>query len=259
MGGESVRNTFALICLTPSFPNYMKHCLIHRKEIEQFGYTVIPDVYDDIEIDGLIQQIEGTKSDKSTFRRTEDLFAIRQFLKEVPAVIPIIFNEKLKAIIAEIFAATHFVVKSIYFDKPESSNWFVAYHQDLTISVKERHEVPGFGPWTVKQNQFAVQPPVELLQQNFTIRIHLNETDKSNGALRVIPGSHQKGIYRPENIDWSEELEQICDVPKGGIMIMRPLLLHSSSRSTGNRRRRVVHIEFAKSELPQPLEWSEQL
>jgi ectoine hydroxylase-related dioxygenase (phytanoyl-CoA dioxygenase family) len=230
-----------------------------NKEIDHTGYSVIPNIYEEREIDELIRQIECVNSDRSTFRRTDDLFAIRQFLKEIPEIIPAVFNEKLKAVITRLFGAQYFVVKSIYFDKPESSNWFVAYHQDLTISVKERHETPGFGPWTVKREQFAVQPPVKLLQDNFTIRIHLDDTSKENGALRVIPGSHKKGIFRPENIDWSMEVEQTCDVPKGGIMIMRPLLLHASSRSTGNSRRRVVHIEFADSELPEPLEWSERL
>jgi ectoine hydroxylase-related dioxygenase (phytanoyl-CoA dioxygenase family) len=237
----------------------MKYSATYKNEIEQFGYTVIPEIYEENEIAGLIKQIESANGDKITFRKTEDLFAIRQFLKEVPPVIPMVFNEKLKAVITKLFGTRYFVVKSIYFDKPESSNWFVAYHQDLTISVKERHEIHGFGPWTVKQQQFSVQPPVEILRQNFTVRIHLDETDSSNGALRIIPGSHKKGIYRPENIDWSNETEQTCDVPKGGIMIMRPLLLHASSRSTGNRRRRVVHIEFAEGELPEPLLWSERI
>jgi ectoine hydroxylase-related dioxygenase (phytanoyl-CoA dioxygenase family) len=231
----------------------------NKIDLEEFGYTVIPDIYEDNEIVDLIKHIETAKGVKTAFRKNEDLFAIRQFLKEIPSVIPIVFNERLKSVIKRLFGTRYFVVKSIYFDKPESSNWFVAYHQDLTISVKERHEIPGFGPWTVKQEQFSVQPPVEILQQNFTLRLHLDETNSSNGALRVIPGSHKKGIYRPENIDWSKETEQICDVPKGGIMIMRPLLLHASSRSTGNRRRRVVHIEFAKTELPDPLEWSERM
>lgn len=238
-------------------PSFMDQYGTNRKEIEQLGFTIIPGIYENSEINRLIKQIETTDSGKSTFRKTDDLFAIRQFLKEVPEVIPTVFNEKLKLIIAQLFDEGYFVVKSIYFDKPGSSNWFVAYHQDLTISVKERHEIPGFGPWTVKQGQFAVQPPLEFLEQNFTLRIHLDDTNSANGALRVIPCSHKKGIYRPDKIDWSKEIQQTCDVPKGGIMIMRPLLLHASSRSTNNRQRRVIHIEFAASELRAPLEWSE--
>jgi ectoine hydroxylase-related dioxygenase (phytanoyl-CoA dioxygenase family) len=119
--------------------------------------------------------------------------------------------------------------------------------------------VPGFGPWTVKQQQYAVQPPLPILEQNFTVRIHLDNTDEQNGALRVVPGSHKKGIYRPETIDWTVETEAICDVPEGGIMIMRPLLLHASSRTTNNHKRRVIHIEFSNQSLPAPLQWSELL
>ncbi|HYO22680.1 MAG TPA: phytanoyl-CoA dioxygenase family protein, partial [Flavisolibacter sp.] len=93
----------------------------------------------------------------------------------------------------------------------------------------------------------------------FTIRIHLDDTDDNNVALRVVPKSHLKGIYRPETIDWNNETEEICNVRKGGIMIMRPLLLHASSRTTNNQKRRVIHIEFSSSNLPAPLVWSEKL
>jgi ectoine hydroxylase-related dioxygenase (phytanoyl-CoA dioxygenase family) len=177
----------------------------------------------------------------------------------VPQAAGLVFNEKLQEVIFSLFGRQYFVVKSIYFDKPGSSNWFVSYHQGLTISVRDRFEVSGFGPWSVKQNQFAVVPPVEILEENFTVRIHLDDTDENNGALRVVPGSHRKGIYRPETIDWNIEQEATCCVPRGGIMIMRPLLLHASSRSTSNRKRRVIHIEFACQELPEPLQWSERL
>jgi ectoine hydroxylase-related dioxygenase (phytanoyl-CoA dioxygenase family) len=98
-----------------------------------------------------------------------------------------------------------------------------------------------------------------MLENNFTIRIHLDDTDENNGALRVIPGSHRKGIYRAETIDWSIESEVVCNVLKGGIMIMRPLILHASSRTKNNHKRRVAHIEFSNQQLPSPLLWSEAL
>ena len=81
------------------------------------------------------------------------------------------------------FSDKYFVVKSIYFDKPQSSNWYVSYHQDLTISVDKKLEVDGFGFWTTKQNQFSVQPTLDILQNVVTIRIHLDDTDENNGAL----------------------------------------------------------------------------
>jgi ectoine hydroxylase-related dioxygenase (phytanoyl-CoA dioxygenase family) len=229
----------------------------YKQGILDDGFTVIENVFTDTEIEHIIEIIQQANTSKPTFRKTNDLFAIRQFLKEVPATSPFIFTKRLNSIIREIFGEGYFVVKSIYFDKPGKSNWFVSYHQDLTISVDKKIEIEGFGPWSVKQDQYAVQPPLEILESNFTIRIHLDDTDENNGALRVIPKSHVKSIYRPETIDWSKETEVTCKVPKGGIMIMRPLLLHASSRTTNNKRRRVIHIEFGNQCLPEPLQWSE--
>lgn len=93
----------------------------------------------------------------------------------------------------------------------------------------------------------------------FTIRIHLDATDENNGALRVVPKSHLKKIYRQETIDWNIETEESCNVEKGGVMIMKPLLLHSSRRTTNNKKRRVIHIEFSNQELPKDLNWAEKL
>lgn len=231
----------------------------HKQQIEQQGFAVIPDIFSATEVATILEEINQADHSNPTFRKTNDLFAIRQFLKEVPAVQPLVFTQRLNAQIESLFGAGYFVVKSIYFDKPEESNWFVAYHQDLTISVDKKLSLSGFGPWTVKQNQYAVQPPLEILKRNFTIRIHLDDTDKHNGALKVVPGSHAKGVYRPETIDWSRETEAICEVPKGGIMIMRPLLLHASSRTTNQARRRVIHIEFSNVPLPDGLNWSEAI
>lgn len=227
-------------------------------EINKNGYFVVESVYTPNEINHIIDLIEKVNTDKPTFRQTADLFAIRQFLKEVPDVYPLIFNGKLNTIIANVYGDSYFTVKSIYFDKPGSSNWFVAYHQDLTISVSNKVDFPGYGPWTVKHNQFAVQPPLSILQNNFTIRIHLDDTDEYNGALKVIPGSHLKGICRPANIDWAKEKENICGVKAGGIMLMSPLLLHASNRTVNQQKRRVIHIEFSNCELPDGLEWSEK-
>jgi hypothetical protein len=156
-------------------------------------------------------------------------------------------------------ALNYFVVKSIYFDKPETSNWYVPYHPDLTISVDKKMEIKNFGPWTTKSNQFAVQPPIYLLENIYTDRIHLDNTDQNNGALRVIPKSHLKKIYKPGTIDWTKEKETICNAMKGIIMIMKPLILHSSSRTINNKKRRVIHIEFSNQELPTELKWVEQL
>lgn len=231
----------------------------HRNTIAENGFTIISNVFSEDEIEKISEVIQNIDTSKETFRKSEDLFAIRQFLKEIPDVKDLIFNDNLKKIIKEIFGEKYFAVKSIYFDKPEKSNWYVAYHQDLTISVDKKIDLQDFGPWTTKQNQFAVQPPLDILENIFTVRIHLDDTNESNGALKVVPKSHAKGIYRPETIDWNVETEIICNVDKGGIMIMKPLILHGSNRTTNGKKRRVIHIEFSDKKLPDVLEWSEKM
>lgn len=231
----------------------------HKNQIADKGFSVISNVFSTEEIEKISQVIQNIDTSKETFRKSEDLFAIRQFLKEIPNVKHLIFNENLKTIIKEVFGEKYFVVKSIYFDKPEKSNWYVAYHQDLTISVDQKVEMENFGPWTTKQNQFAVQPPLDILENIFTVRIHLDDTDENNGALKIVPKSHAKGVYRPETIDWNVETENICSVEKGGVMIMKPLLLHGSNRTTNGKKRRVIHIEFSDRELPEELNWSERM
>lgn len=230
-----------------------------KQEIDELGFSVVNGIYTEGEIKKILTIIESTDSDKATFRKSEDLFAIRQFLIELPEITALVFNDTLKKLLNDVFGPKYFAVKSIYFDKPEKSNWYVAYHQDLTISVDQRITLEGFGPWTIKQNQFAVKPPIDILERNFTIRIHLDDTSADNGALKVVPGSHLQGVYRPETINWEKEREVICGVDRGGIMFMKPLLLHSSSRTTNGQKRRVIHIEFSDVELPSSLQWSERL
>jgi ectoine hydroxylase-related dioxygenase (phytanoyl-CoA dioxygenase family) len=229
------------------------------KELNQLGFTIIADIYTSAEVEKIINSIENTNASKDIFGKTTALFAIRQCLKAIPDSVDVIFNTKLMAVISRFFGEDFFVVKSMYFDKPAASNWFVAYHQDLTISVHKKIDTPEYGPWTVKQNQFAVQAPIYLLEKNFTIRIHLDDAHEHNGALKVVPTSHQKKIYRPETIDWATETETTCVVKKGGIMLMKPLLLHSSGKSMTKDKRRVIHIEFSNQALPNGLQWTEKM
>lgn len=223
------------------------------------GFAVIEKIYTQEEVTEILQQINQANFNKVTFRKSIDLFAIRQFLKEVPEAIDTIFNSNLKSILVQLFGKEYFAVKSIYFDKPHTSNWFVSYHQDLTISVDKKLRLHGYNNWTLKHGQFAVQPPLDILENILTIRIHLDDTDEDNGALKVIPGSQVKGIYRPETIDWTNEAEVSCNVSVGGVMLMKPLLLHSSARTMNKKQRRVIHIEFSNIELPIQLNWAERL
>jgi hypothetical protein len=89
-------------------------------------------------------------------------------------------------------------VRAVYFDKSPGNNWLVPWHQDLTVALRTRAEVAGFGPWSVKEGVTHAQAPAELLQQMITLRLHLDHCDESNVALRarmvMAPALHLLGL-----------------------------------------------------------------
>ena len=182
----------------------------------------------------------------------------RRLLAE-PTVARLARSENILALVRPHLAEEPLPVRAIYFDKSPDANWLVTWHQDLTLSVRARVDVPGFGPWSTKKGIPHVQPPVELMQQMLAVRLHLDDADASNGALRVLPGSHRFGRLSSDRVQKlrAEGSEVVCAVSAGDALLLRPLLLHASSRSTQPRHRRVLHIEYAGFQLPPELQWHE--
>ncbi|HWZ22055.1 MAG TPA: phytanoyl-CoA dioxygenase family protein [Cytophagaceae bacterium] len=231
-----------------------------KKQIGINGFLISEAIYSKDEIESLINIIESSKKENDNFRQSKDLYAIRNLLQEIPDIIKIVLNDKMKELLALYFGEPYFPVKGIYFDKPPLSTWFVNWHQDLTISVDRKEQVFGFINWTIKAGQAAVQPSTKYLENILTARIHLDDTDEQNGGLHVIKGSHLQGIINESQLKFlrEEEKSEICKVKSGGIMFMKPLLLHASYKSVNGNHRRVIHIEFTSKELPQGLKWRER-
>lgn len=216
------------------------------------GYEIVEGVFSEWEIDEILQLIQSKGINKQ--------FGVREFLFDHPEIAKTVFSERLLSVIREIASNCDKSIKSIYFDKPSSANWIVNWHQDLTINLQNRKTVTGYKNWRVKSERTVVQPNLEMLESIFTIRIHLDDCTKENGALRVIENSHTQGVI--EIKDWIQEKngkERICEVKKGGILIMKPLLLHASRRTENQQNRRVIHIEFTDQSLPEGLEWKEEI
>jgi len=229
----------------------------NKIELEENGYSVLTDLYSGNEISEILTCLQNAEQRGNSFMQTKDLFAIRQLINNVPELSNLLFNGKLIELISDLSQSEYFLTKAIYFDKPSESNWFVAYHQDLSISVDKKADLENYVNWTFKKGQYGVQPPIQILKDTITIRIHLDKTDKKNGALKVIPKSHLNGIVRADSKDWNIENEFTCAVERGGVMLMKPLTLHASNRTTNGKQRRVIHLEFNKHNLTEPLTWLE--
>jgi hypothetical protein len=151
-------------------------------------------------------------------------------------------------------------VRILFFDKTPDSNWAVPWHQDRTIAVKERHDVPGFGPWTVKDGTVHVAPPVELLEAMVTLRLFVDDCDNNNGPLEVACGSHRFGRIAAAEVKTIASTSRIFMGTglAGDVLVMKLLAVHSSKRAASPTHRRVLHVDYASTDLPSPLEWAVQ-
>ncbi|MCP4498603.1 MAG: phytanoyl-CoA dioxygenase family protein [Deltaproteobacteria bacterium] len=118
-----------------------------------------------------------------------------------------------------------------FFDKRDDGNWRVPWLQDLSIALKERHDVDGFSGWSQKNGTPHAQPPASARRQMLTLRIHLDDCGEENGALRVLPGTHLDGRLSAADIQKKKQEigEHMCTSPRGGMLWMNPMLLHASS------------------------------
>jgi ectoine hydroxylase-related dioxygenase (phytanoyl-CoA dioxygenase family) len=223
------------------------------------GFAILPQVIPDSEIDALGAAIDGLTETPGTMRREGTLYGMRDALRGVTEVRQLARSETLLNLVSPVIGPEAFAVRALLFDKTPEANWGVPWHQDLTIAVEKRVDMAGFGPWTLKAGIDHVRPPVEVLERMVTLRVHLDDCGVDQGPLRVVPGSHAEGRLEVAATQrWVERGNLVtCLVPRGGVVMMRPLILHASSPADSPRRRRVVHLEYAASPLPGGLNWFE--
>lgn len=230
---------------------------MYTEEIELNGFAVVPNVLDPATVACLIAQFESIPHSNAIKQRGQSYFGIRNLLNVAPFVHELASSTSVRSIGERLVGKEAQVVRGIFFDKTPEANWKVAWHQDLTIAVRRKKELVGFKCWSLKAGIVHVQPPASVLEKMIALRLHLDDTTEENGALKVIPGSHRHGRLNAADIERIKQQTQSvdCSVKKGGALAMRPLLLHSSSVSTGGSHRRVIHLEFSSLDLPGGLEW----
>lgn len=225
-----------------------------KRKLEKNGYGILNDLYTRREIKKMRRAL-----DHYFKQHDEPAFGKRKLLMDIPELKEILFSENLIQLIKSM-DKNAFLCKAIYFDKPANDNWYVTWHQDVPINVTEKIETDGYQSWTFKKGINSVCPPEETLHATFTIRIHLDDTHEHNGALQIVPGSFKKRFTDTEISTITENCLPItCKVNEGGVHLMKPLLLHASSKSKTQKKRRVIHLEFTSKELPGKLDWLERM
>lgn len=227
----------------------------------QDGYAVIEGVFPPEATAGLIDlampylEVGGP----GVLERGGETYGVRDLLWRSPEVAQLAASPPLLDLARAVIGEDAFAVRGIFFDKTPTTNWNLPWHQDTTIAVRARREAEGFGPWTMKAGIPHAIAPAGLLERMITLRLHLDDCGPQNGPMRVLPGSHREGKLDTQGLlRWAARASEIatdCLVGAGGVVVMRPLLVHASSSGTGPGHRRVIHLEYAAAPLPHGLNW----
>jgi ectoine hydroxylase-related dioxygenase (phytanoyl-CoA dioxygenase family) len=161
--------------------------------------------------------------------------------------------------LSQLIPYEYVAVQCTYFEKSASRNWLVPLHQDLSIPVAKHVENSTLRGWSEKEGTYYVQAPSETLEQMIAVRLHLDACGTQDGPLRVVPGTHTMGRLSDEYSRHSKKsgAEIECYAEQGEALVLRPLILHASSKASGTSRRRVLHFVFGPPSLPFGLQWQQ--
>jgi hypothetical protein len=203
------------------------------------GFSIVHDVFLREEMVRVLGAIE-----QSGLARTK---AGARHLLEVGEVRRLATDPRLVDIAGRWLGPRAFPYRATLFDKSLESNWLVTWHQDTALPVVTRRDNPKWGPWTMKGGRLHAIAPASALEAIVALRVHLDDSTSANGPLRVLPGTHARGILDHAAIqELAGAIAPVeCVTNTGGVVSMRPLTVHASSKARNDRPRRVVHIEYA--------------
>ncbi len=223
-----------------------------KAQYEKSGFLLIDNQFATDEVMSMISEL-------SVFEKEINNYGVRDLMNRVPSIRVLANSSPLLTLAKAVLGEEAKPIRAVFFDKVPDANWNVAWHQDTSMAVKAKAEVAGFGPWSVKNGVVHVEPPEEYLANTLTIRVHLDPANAASGVLRVIPETHCHGRVASQEllaiVENSEVVE--CNANPGDVLLMSPLLFHSSRKASNPTHRRIIHIEYSAMTLPAPLEWYE--
>ena len=214
---------------------------------EKLGAERVPGVLD-VEMIARIQEVFGDASRPGHRLTARQLAPVSDLLAEGGHI----------GDIATVFAKKRaWPVRALLLEKSPKVNWRLGWHQDRTIAVRRRIQVPGFSSWTTKAGQLHVQPPPEITASMLTLRVHLDHVGSDNAPLLALAGSHLLGRLLEEEIEHLVGKAPVltCLASAGDVWVYRTAIVHASAEQQKLARRRVLQIDYATVGLPGGLQW----
>jgi len=211
----------------------------YRRKIDDEGFAVIPGILEEDRITLLAESLAV-----ANLRRSRA--GVRHALGHA-GVASLAHDAQLLKIAHCILGRSAYPFRATMFEKTTDANWLVVWHQDTALPLRHRQETPGWGPWSVKADVIYARAPTSVLSQVLALRVHLDDSTSRNGPLRVLPATHTLGVLSDDAIhQLAQDIAPVeCCVPRGGVVAMKPVVVHSSSKSQSGCARKVLHIEYA--------------
>ncbi|QDT26718.1 Phytanoyl-CoA dioxygenase (PhyH) [Gimesia panareensis] len=225
-------------------------------DIDRDGYQILQEPLSRDLLVQLEAVLNSAGEESFRQRRSGTRYAIRNAHLVLPGLRSLLAAGALRELACDALGQSATLVSATLFDKRPGANWFVPPHQDLQVPINGQSTDPEWTNWSVKAGQQYVEPPLEVFQQMLAVRVHLDECPGENGALEVVPRSHQRRLTEEEVALLSESEFQLCPVEAGEILFMNPLLVHRSRSSQLPLRRRVLHVVYSAARLPEGLAWT---
>ena len=230
----------------------------HLERLKADGFSIVESVFTVAEVRSMIDKLESAiaADDQSSIKSRGKVYAARNLIDSIPDIQSCYHAAPLMELLTEDLSARFGLVRVLYFDKPSDRSWYLPWHKDLTIAVKDNTlPTTHFSKPTRKAGVDHVEASEQLLENMLTLRIHLDDVTTSNGPLEVIPSSHASG----KAVQPTEQEPVKILVNAGDVLAMRPMISHASGHTDpeGNLRRRILHLEFSAIEhLPDGYQWS---
>jgi ectoine hydroxylase-related dioxygenase (phytanoyl-CoA dioxygenase family) len=211
----------------------------YRRQVEECGFTVLPRIVERNQLTRLAESLAtaSIRRSRAGVRHGMGNTAVSSLANDAP----------LLAVARCILGPGAYPFRATMFEKTTDANWLVVWHQDTALPLRHQQETAGWGPWSVKEDVIYAHAPVSALSQVVALRVHLDDSTSQNGPLRVLPATHTLGVLSDDAIhQLAQDIAPVeCCVPRGGIVAMKPLVVHSPSKSQSECARRVLHIEYA--------------
>ena len=203
------------------------------------GHFIFDRVFTRTEMVRVLEALSGASLDRTR--------AGARHLLTVPVVRDLSADPRMVQVASRFVGPTAVPFRATLFDKSPGANWLVVWHQDTALPLLERIEGDEWGPWSTKAGVLHAHAPAWALEQVVALRVSLDDSFETNGPLRILPNTHRGGVFSDVQIErMARETTPVdCVAESGGVIAMRPLTIHASSKSITDRPRRILHIEYA--------------